>query len=156
MPKKKNSTRPASTTRDKERSQIKASFIIVSITALFLGTFFFGLFYLNKVSREDSQNSSVTSTAEQVIEPTTTSPNQLVVVHSGKRVEVNKFALTLELATHSQIDQATVNTTVVVNTSENTQEVTFSRIGEVQRVGSYTFRLANATETAVQIVIQQN
>lgn len=156
MPKKKDTKKGTSVTRARERTQIKASFIIVSITALFLGTFFFGLFYLNKAAREDSSNSNTVATTNQVVEPIATSPNQLVVVHSGKIVQVNKFALSLHLVTHTKIDQTSVNTTVAVNTGELTQEVTFSRIGEVQNIGAYTLRLVSATESAAQIVIQQN
>lgn len=141
--------------RARDRNQTKASFIIVSITIVFVGTFFFGLHYLNKAARDN--NNSNTSVNNEVVDTVTPSPNQLVIVQTDKTVKVKKFDLSLNLLEHKRIDDTTVESTVEITFSDGqTQSVIFTKVGERQVVGDFTLRLANATDNAAQIVVQQN
>lgn len=141
--------------RARDRNQTKASFIIVSITIVFIGTFFFGLHYLNKAARDNSNSN--TSVNNEVVDTVTTSPNQLVIVHTGQTVVVEKFDVSLNLLAHKRIDETTVESDVEITFPDGqTQSVIFTKIGERQVVGDFTLRLANATDSAAQIVIQEN
>lgn len=158
MAKKKNSSDTndlKNKARARDRNQTKASFIIVSITIVFIGTFFFGLHYLNKAAR-DNGNSN-TPVNNEVVDNVTPSPNQLIIVQTDKTAKVKKFDISLNLLKHKRIDDTTVESTVEITFPDGqTQSVIFTKVGERQVVGDFTLRMANATDNAVQIVVQQN
>ncbi len=142
--------------RVRDRNQVKASFIIVSITMVFIGTFFFGLYYLNKAARNDISNVN-TPIEDTIVDTVTPSPNQLVIVHQNQIVEVKKFGVKIQLLTHKRIDETTVESTAQVTLpSGQILPVQFSIIGEPMIIDGFTLRLVNATESAAQIVVQEN
>lgn len=139
----------------KDKLQTQIAFIIVSITIILLGTFFFGLHYLTKSSRNNDNDIATTNNQIEVL-TNTAAPNQLVIIHSGQTVSLEKFGVTINVLKHIRLDDVNVDTEIMVQASNGTTANTqFSAIGEAHTINGYNIRLVNFTESAVQLVVQK-
>lgn len=140
----------------KEKRQIKGAFLIISITILFIGTFFFGMHYLNLAARNNAEADIATN--EVVMEEKIdVAPNELVILHRGQTVDVEKFGVTLSLAKHALLEQNIVDSEILLRVNNKLVDtVNFNHIGEKQDTSGYEIRLISAMNDTIQVVIQSN
>lgn len=87
--------------------------------------------------------------------PATAVASEIVILHS-EPVLVSRFGLTATLTQHKKINNQVIDTTVSLSPAEvTTESLHFSAIGETIETDQYRFRIVNATDDSVQLLVLQ-
>lgn len=123
--------------------------LIVLITLTIIGVLLASLELLYR--QADHSAPVVTETTTNA----TAVASELVILHS-EPVAVDRFGMTLTLQAHHKINNKAINTTVAITPpGATTTEVHFSAVGEVIETERYRFRIVNATDQTVQLMVLQ-
>jgi hypothetical protein len=126
--------------------------IMVITTIVVIGSFFAVLQFQYADDQSQTSVTPNTSVVNDAIDA------ELVVVHQGVPVSVDRFQITLELVNHDKINEAAVATdiTIITVATPTPTLLHFTGIGESQTtVDNYTVRLVNATDSTAQILVGQ-
>lgn len=126
--------------------------IIILTTIVVIGSFFAAMQFQYDRTISKRSNTPVT------IEPNADITSEIVVVHLGVPVQVDRFGVTVELTSHEKVNDAAIITSVTLTTKETPTPTTytFTGIGESQITpDNYLVRIVNATDSSAQILIGQ-
>lgn len=128
--------------------------IIILVTVTLIVGFFASLELLHTQSVSSTNTAVVAAglTEQESID------GVLVIIHQAP-VTIDRFGVELALASHRKINAAAVDTTITLTAADGStayDPIHFSGIGEVVTVPPYRFRLVNATESTVQVLVAQS
>lgn len=126
--------------------------VIILTTIVLIGGFF------GAIQFQYAKNISKIPNTKVVIEPNADITSEIVVVHLGVPVQLDRFGATVELTSHEKINDSAIVSSITLTTKETPSPTTynFTGIGESQTTpDNYVVRIVNATASSAQILIGQ-